>query len=139
MAPRYLADTSALGRMRRPAVERVLAPLIMAGDVATCGIVDLELLWSARDPRELAAIRAERAQSFPAVPTEEVDFDRAADVMETLALAGRHRAASIPDLLLAAIAERNGLTILHYDRDFEFIAAVTGQPAEWVVPRGSVP
>ena len=43
------------------------------------------------------------------------------------------------DLLVAAAAERAGLTVLHYDQDFDLIAEVTGQPTEWVVPRGSVP
>lgn len=59
--------------------------------------------------------------------------------MELLARRGHHRGASIPDLLIAAIAERTGLTVLHYDRDFDLIAAATGQRMEWVVPRGSVP
>jgi hypothetical protein len=42
-------------------------------------------------------------------------------------------------LLQAALAERYGVTLLHYDADFELVAAATGQSAEWVVPRGSVP
>jgi len=46
---------------------------------------------------------------------------------------------SIPDLLIAATAERHGATVLHNDKDYDLIAEVTGQPAEWVVPRGSVP
>ena len=45
----------------------------------------------------------------------------------------------IPDLLIAAVAERNALTVLHYDKDFDLIAKVTGQSMEWVVPAGSVP
>jgi predicted nucleic acid-binding protein len=45
----------------------------------------------------------------------------------------------VADLLIAAVARRRGLTLLHYDRDFELIAAVTRQPQEWVVPAGSVP
>ncbi|MFF3375635.1 PIN domain-containing protein [Streptomyces sp. NPDC002680] len=56
-----------------------------------------------------------------------------------LAEKGMHREASIPDLLIAATAERHGVTVLHYDGDFEHIAEVTGQPVEWVVERGSVP
>ena len=45
----------------------------------------------------------------------------------------------IADLVVAAAAERAGLVLLHYDHDFDLIAAVTGQPTEWVVPRGTVP
>jgi predicted nucleic acid-binding protein len=51
---------------------------------------------------------------------------------------GEHRSAGVADLLLAAMAEIEGLTILHYDADFETVARVTGQSTEWVVPRGSV-
>lgn len=59
------------------------------------------------------------------------------DVQGELARSGRHR-VPIPDLLVAAAAENGGLTVLHYDSDFDTIAGVTGQPTEWVVPRGSV-
>jgi predicted nucleic acid-binding protein len=134
---RYLADKSALARMPLPTVGDVLGRLLIAGDVATCTVVDLELLFSARNHAELIAIRSERS-AFEAVPIVQADFDRAADVMEGLASAGRHRAAGIPDLLIAAVAERAGLTVLHYDEDFDRIAEVTGQPMRWVVPRGSV-
>lgn len=44
----------------------------------------------------------------------------------------------VPDLLIAAAAEARGLTVLHYDADFDRIAAITGQPCQWVVPAGSV-
>jgi hypothetical protein len=29
--------------------------------------------------------------------------------------------------------------VLHYDSDYDLIAKITGQPARWVVPRGTVP
>jgi predicted nucleic acid-binding protein len=44
----------------------------------------------------------------------------------------------IPDLVIAAAAELAGQTVLHYDSDFELIADVTGQPHQWVLPRGSI-
>ena len=49
-----------------------------------------------------------------------------------------HRQVKIPDLLIAAVAARNGLTVVHYDRDYEIIASVTGQPTRWAAPRGTV-
>ena len=52
--------------------------------------------------------------------------------------AKHQRARKVPDLLIAAAAEARGLTVLHYAADFDRIAAVTGQPCEWVVPAGSV-
>ena len=56
--------------------------------------------------------------------------DRAAEILALLADRGQHRAASIPDLVIAVTAELAGLTILHLDKDFEVIAEVTGQPVE---------
>ncbi len=53
------------------------------------------------------------------------------------ALRGRHR-VPIPDLIITAAAERAGMVLLHYDAEFDRIAAVTGQAMEWVVARGSV-
>jgi predicted nucleic acid-binding protein len=63
---------------------------------------------------------------------------RALEVQTLLAAAGQLRSVPIPDLLVAATAERHGVTALHYDEDYERIAALTAQPTEWVVPRGSV-
>ena len=56
--------------------------------------------------------------------------DRAVEVQLLLADRGQHRAPSIPDLLVAALAEISGLTVLALDKDFELIAQITGQPVE---------
>jgi predicted nucleic acid-binding protein len=69
----------------------------------------------------------------------QADFDRAIEVLEELARRGLHRAVGIPDLLIAAVAERANLSVIHYDADYDHVAAVTGQPMQWVVPRGSLP
>lgn len=47
--------------------------------------------------------------------------------------------SAIADLIIAAVAERHRVTVLHYDADYDLIAEITGQPTQWVVPRGSVP
>jgi predicted nucleic acid-binding protein len=69
----------------------------------------------------------------------QTDLDRAMDVMQALARRGQHRAVGLSDLLIAAVAERAGLIVLHYDADYDLVAAVTGQPTQWVMPRGLVP
>jgi predicted nucleic acid-binding protein len=56
--------------------------------------------------------------------------DRAFQVQMLLADRGQHRAPSIPDLLVAATAEKAALTVLAVDKNFELIAAVTGQTVE---------
>lgn len=60
---------------------------------------------------------------------------RAVEIQATLAERGRHRTPSIPDLLIAAAAELAELTVLHIDKDFELIAALTGQPHECLALR----
>jgi len=138
VSARFLADKSALARWPQPAVDRVLAPLILTGAIARCSIIDLELLYSARSHADFLAIAADRL-ALPAFAIEQRDFDRAIAVMELLARRGQHRGAGIPDLLVAAVAERHGLGVLHYDADFDTIAGVTKQRTQWVVARGSVP
>ncbi|MDQ1441328.1 MAG: hypothetical protein QOG97_1556 [Acidimicrobiaceae bacterium] len=134
----YLADKSALTRSdTRPEVREVIEPLLLAGRVATCGIVDLELLFSAPSPatyRELAEV----LRAMPRVPVTDAAVDRALEVQMLLANQSRHRSVPLPDLLVAACAEAAGLTVLHYDADYERIAKVTGQTVQWVVPGGSV-
>jgi predicted nucleic acid-binding protein len=138
VAVKYIADKSALARLKHPAVAAVLSPLLVGGDVFTCSVIELEVLFSARTHVDLVNTRARR-KALPSVDLSQTDFDRAIDVLERLARFGHHRAAGIPDLLIAAVAERNALTLLHYDKDFDLIANVTGQSMEWVVPSGSVP
>ncbi len=138
MALRFVADKSALARLKHPIVAARLGPLLVGGDVATCGVIELEVLFSARTHADLVATRSRR-RALPSLPITQDDFDRALDVLEGLARSGHHRAAGIPDLLIAAVAERNALTVLHYDKDFDLIAKVTGQATEWIVAAGTVP
>jgi predicted nucleic acid-binding protein len=134
----FLADKSALTRRdTRPEVRAVVEPLLLAGQIATCGIVDLELLYSATSPPTYARL-ATALRALPRVPVTEAVLDRALDVQSRLARRSQHRAVPLPDLLVAACAESAGLTVLHYDADYDRIADVTGQPTRWVVPQGSV-
>jgi predicted nucleic acid-binding protein len=135
----HLADTSALMRLRYAAVAAVLAPMIEAGLVATCGVIEFEMGWATRNGDEFDQVRADRAAGYEWLSTHDEDWRRALDVQATLWRRGRVRAVGFPDLLIAAVAERERITLLHYDGDYDLIAEVTGQPAQWVVSRGSVP
>jgi predicted nucleic acid-binding protein len=138
-AATYLVDNSALYRLRtKPPVAARLEQLILRGGAATCSMTDLEQLFSARSGTEHREWREDIALRFGRVPIDPATLDRAIEVQGLLADKGQHRAASIPDLIVAAAAEQAGLTVLHYAADFELIATVTKQPAEWVVPRGSI-
>jgi predicted nucleic acid-binding protein len=135
----FLADTSALARLPRPAVAAVLGPLIEAGLVATCGVIEFELGWATRTGGEFDLVRADRAEGYEWLATHDEDWHRALGVQAMLWRSGRIRAVGFPDLLIAAVAEREKVTLLHYDGDFDLVAEVTGQGMHWVVPRGTVP
>lgn len=137
MSARYLLDESALARMVHPAVRRRLAPVIEAGEAASCAVIDLEVLFSARTYDDCVETRRRPGLAYHQIPLTQDTFQRAIDVQQELARSGHHR-LPIPDLIIAAAAERASLTVLHYDSDFDTIARVTGQPVEWVVDRGSV-
>jgi predicted nucleic acid-binding protein len=134
---RFLADNSVWARVARPAVRAVLERLVVGEEVATCGVVDLEVLFSARTAADHAR-GADDRRALPRLAMPDDLWTRAIEVQSLLARRGQHRAASIPDLLIAATAEHHDVAVLHYDADFDLIAGVTGQPTEWVVPHGSV-
>ncbi len=134
---RYLADKSVWARLTQPAVRAAVAPRVDRGLIGTCSIIDLEILYSARTGSEHDHFRAQRT-AFEFFPMTDEIAQRAVEVQGLLAHRAQHRSVSIPDLLIAATAERYGLTVLHYDGDYERIAAITGQAVEWVVsPRAA--
>lgn len=135
-----LVDTSVWTRIaRRPEVAAALTARLVAGQaLCTCPLVDLELLHSARGPAEYDEWAATRAQAYPSLPLTPAAGVRALAVQQQLAHRGLHRVAKLPDLLMAAIAEAAEATVLHYDSDYDHIQEVTGQPTQWIVPRGSI-
>jgi len=95
------------------------------------------MLRFTRSPADHQRLAANLA-GLPRVSTTEDVCQRALDVQSELAARSEHRGVKVPELLIAAAAEAAGLTVLHYDADYDRIAAVTDQGAEWVVARGSV-
>lgn len=136
MALTHLADTSVLTRLSTAPVRRVLEPLVQAGSVARAGITDLEIGFSARDSSEWDALFT-ALSVFELIESTAAHVARARQVQRMLA-EGRLRGRKVPDLLIASAAEEQGLIVLHYDADFDMISRMTGQPVEWVVPRGSI-
>jgi predicted nucleic acid-binding protein len=133
-----LVDKSAWVRRVHHDVAAVLDPLAAEGKIASCAITDLEILFSARNGTEHATWRKQR-RAFPRLAMPYDIWQRAIEVQGLLAKRGHHRAVPIPDLLLAATAEHHQVALLHYDRDFDLVAAVTGQRTRWIVPAGTVP
>jgi len=127
----WLIDKSALIRIPVCADQQLWHNRIGRGLVRIATVTRLEIGFSCQ-----TGDIARRELREPPVSLMPVEYlqprieDRAVEVQTLLADRGQHRAPSIPDLILAATAELTGLTILHVDKDFELITAITGQPTE---------
>jgi predicted nucleic acid-binding protein len=133
--PQYLADTSAWNRST--ATRERWAELLGADRIAICAPVRLELLYSARSRSEYADLRDELT-ALPELPLDHRAIAVAERTQETLAATSQQRGPKVIDLLIAGIAFAAGAVVLHYDRHFDAIARVTGQPTEWIARRGSL-
>jgi predicted nucleic acid-binding protein len=132
----HLIDTSVISRLGVAAVRAVIDPLAGAGQIGRAGVTDLEVGYGSRNAREWDQDMADLGV-FELVETTAEHVRRARQVQRLLA-ARSQRGRKVPDLLIAAAAEENDLTVLHYDGDFDIISKVTGQPCRWVVPAGSI-
>lgn len=134
-----LLDTSVWAARRRPQVQRWFESKVLAREIAVCDQVRLELLHSARTVAEFRTIRSSLSV-LPYCPMDAPSWSRVVDVYERLAAVGPrwHRSVKHPDVIIAACAEAAGLTLVHYDKDFDAIGAVTGQPMRWVAAQGSL-
>lgn len=137
LTQQYLIDNSAFARFGHPEVALALGPKIARGFVGVCIVTELEAGYSSRSAAGYEALQRFTRELIPIAMTPRAE-QRARTVQERLVHAGQHRAVALPDILLAALAYEEGLTVLHYDADFDLIAKITGQQTEWVVPRGSL-
>jgi predicted nucleic acid-binding protein len=127
----WLIDRSALVRLAASPDAAQWAARIERGLVRITTVTRLEVGYSASSGEELReALRRPPLAAMPVEYQTPAIEDRAVEVLSLLADRGQHRTPSIPDLVIAATAELAGLTILHLDKDFEVIAAITGQPLE---------
>lgn len=134
-----LFDTSALIlAARHGGAAEALREAIGGTGLAVTDLVIVEYLNGARTLAEYDRFAWSLAAA-QRLRTEPADWDRVLQVHRLLAATGpgHQRSVSVPDLIVAAVAERHGTTLVHYDEDYERIASLTGQPVRWVVPRGS--
>ena len=129
----WLIDKSAYARLQlgQAANRDEWSARISRGLVRLSTITRLELGYSARSGET-----GRRQFGLPPLSLMPIEYltpaieDRAFQVQMLLADRGQHRAPSIPDLLIAATAEKAALTVLAVDKDFDLIATVTGQPIQ---------
>jgi predicted nucleic acid-binding protein len=137
-----LLDNSAWVRLSDPGLpgERTaeLADALEAGRIGTCLPFLLEAGYSARSATDHAQLLAELA-SLPLFPIDEDVEQRSLQAQVQLARIGHHRLPPV-DLLIAAVADRNGLAVLHYDRDYDVIAEKTDLSfgSEWLASPGKL-
>jgi predicted nucleic acid-binding protein len=139
---RLILDNSAWARLNDAGVPDVraaeIASALEAGDVGTCLPFLLEAGYSARDAADHAALMDELL-ALPQFPIDSAVERRAIEAQGQLARAGHHRLPPV-DLLVAAIADRYEVTVLHYDHGYDLIAEKTDLRfwSEWLVPRGTL-
>lgn len=132
----YLVDKSAWEQARySPAARERLLELRAGGRLAACVVSLAEMLYSAQNAAEVTRITRDLATLAFLHMTPAAE-GQVPELVSLLAGRGQHR-MPVPDLLLAAIAAANSAVVLHYYANFERIAEVTGQPHEWIVPRGT--
>jgi predicted nucleic acid-binding protein len=132
-------DTSVLIlRERNAAVRAWFEPRLQADSIAVCDFVAMEYLVGARNGEDYDRIR-DALGACLRFAVEAADWNRAFDVQRRLAhvTGGGQRSVKIPDLLIAASSERMGYPLVHYDGDYDRIAAVSGQATAWVVATGT--
>ncbi|WP_300009055.1 PIN domain-containing protein [Pseudonocardia sp.] len=127
----WLLDKSAYTRLGTGRDAEVWIDRIERALIRITTATRLEIGFSARSGVDLRGeARRPPLSMLPIEYLTPMVEDRAVEVQQLLADRGRHRAPSVPDLLVAAAAELAGLTVLHVDKDFDLIAEVTGQPVE---------
>lgn len=138
MSPQYLIDNSAWARMWHPGLPAdrrdEVATAIIERRVHACLPFLLEAGYSARGPDDHAEVMR-TLRSLPYASIDEPVEESALQLQADLAQCGHHRMPPV-DLLIAAIAERHGLTVLHCDKDFDVIADRTSSvvSTEWLAP-----
>ena len=134
----YLADTSVyVLQGRHQHIRRRFKTLLAEGRLAACQMTSLEYLNNAPDPKGYETLWA-ALHGHRWIDVDAQAMNRALATHRALAETSQHRHFRLPDLIIAATAELNGATVLHYDADYDRIAAITGQPTEWVAPKGSL-
>ena len=136
---RLCVDTSAWHHATDSRVAAVWRRHLESDELAICGQVRLEILFSAQSAKDYDAL-AHELSGLRTIPTDASTFERALEVQQLLAHVGglHHRSVKIADLIIAAAAEAAETTILHYDSDYDRIAELTSQPVQWIALPGSL-
>jgi predicted nucleic acid-binding protein len=130
----FLLDKSAHELARRDlTARRVFETLAVSGLLATCAVVELEVLYSARNLADHARLKTYLREQCVWLETSDDMLAAAVDLQEAMLAAGLHR-KPIPDLIIASVARHHDAVLVHHDRDFDDIATVAEDlRTRWIV------
>ena len=134
----WLLDTSALAQAHRPEVADRLEPLLRAGLLYTCPVLDLEVLATTRTANGYRSLAVERREAYRGVPLQPGVGDRALSLQSLLTRRAHSGAAEPRDLVVAATALEHNLSVLHYRHVFELLADLCELDQDPVAPLGSL-
>jgi predicted nucleic acid-binding protein len=106
----------------KSALERATPETIELGELCVCAVVRLEMLYSARNPRDYVDIQ-EGLATFRDLRMDAETISTAVTAHRELGRTGHHR-LPIPDLLIAACAQQHQAAVLHVDRHYDVLAEV---------------
>jgi len=136
----FIADKSAWMRARHPSIRAEWNRALDNGQIATCAIVRLELLWSTRNAEEYAEWDTALSELRQVRVTQGVCNAALTAMRELAEREPLHHRIPLPDYLIAATAQESGVVgVLHYDRDFERLHRVLEFDHRWIAEAGSVP
>ncbi|MFF2349087.1 PIN domain nuclease [Kitasatospora sp. NPDC058115] len=134
----FLIDTSAHVRIVRPEMDEIWGELIDHGRIGLCEPTEAELLYSARSAKHYTDLKDALAEMYVWRPVPDGAWRQLLALQQSLVETGQHRSAGLADLLVAVTAMHHGLTVLHYDRDFETIAKHAELKTRWLAEPGSL-
>ncbi|MGQ0777419.1 MAG: PIN domain-containing protein [Pseudonocardiales bacterium] len=131
----FLLDKSAHEIARRDrAAHRVFETLAVTGLLATCAMVELEILYSARNQADHAQLQAYLHEQCEWLETTDAILRDAIDLQEAMLVAGMHR-KPLPDLIIASVARHHQAVLVHYDHDFDDISKLASDmTTRWITP-----
>lgn len=134
----FIADKSVWARAGQPRLRAEWAMALRARQIATCSIVRLELLYSARDAQELASLERDLTalRDVPVTPSVQREAVRA--MRELADRSPLYHRVPLPDVLIAATAQDVGVGVLHVDRHFDRLAEVLAFESRWAVDPGEL-
>jgi predicted nucleic acid-binding protein len=134
----YIADTSARARAGHPDVRQEWSAALRSRQIATCSITTLELLYAARDAREVQELEQDEAALRDVPVTASVQRSAIAALRALSELGAGYHRVKLPDALIAAAAQQAGIGVLHYDHHYDRLAEVLHFESRWIARPGTL-